>query len=201
MCKTIMRLSIITQAEIFWVLIPLTLFDNMINSHSNKKNNLLEGKENMAKNRYGKAKGGMQGNMMYNRPSGGYQKNLYRQQINTQGIKAPKGIDQKTLRNGAIAIGVVWVIASILLILKLKWWGLLIAMVIGLLVVGGLYFFIQYKERSMIKYYKQIGMTEEMYVKELKKRNVDKKQIEQVRKTWKKVQAEPVVGSQNQKKK
>ena len=28
-----------------------------------------------------------------------------------------------------------------------------------------------------------------------------KKQIEQVRKTWKKVQAEPVVGSQNQKKK
>ena len=53
----------------------------------------------------------------------------------------------------------------------------------------------------MIKYYKQIGMTEEMYVKELKKRNVDKKQIEQVRKTWKKVQAEPVVGNQNQKKK
>ena len=155
----------------------------------------------MAKNRYGKAKGGMQGNMMYNRPSGGYQKNLYRQQINTQGIKAPKGIDQKTLRNGAIAIGVVWVIASVLLILKLKWWGLLIAMVIGLIVVGGLYFFIQHKERSMIKYYKQIGMTEEMYVKELKKRNVDKKQIEQVRKTWKKVQAEPVVGNQNQKKK
>ena len=90
---------------------------------------------------------------------------------------------------------------SILLILKLKWWGLLIAMVIGLAVVGGLYFFIQHKERSMIKYYKQIGMTEEMYVKELKKRNVDKKQIEQVRKTWKKVQAEPVVGNQNQKKK
>ena len=162
----------------------------------------MEGKENMAKNRYGKAKGGMQGgNMMYNRPSGGYQKNIYRQQLNTQGIKAPKGIDQKTLRIGAIAIGAVWVIASILLILKLKWWGLLIAMVIGLVVVGGLYFFIQYKERSMIKYYKQIGMTEEMYVKELKKRNVDKKQIEQVRKTWKKVKADPVVGNQNQKKK
>ena len=155
----------------------------------------------MAKNRYGKAKGGMQGNMNYNRPSGGYQKNLYRQQINTQGLKAPKGLDQKTLRIGAIAIGVVWIALSILLILKLKWWGLLIAMVVGLAVVGGLYFFIQYKERSMIKYYKQIGMTEEMYVRELKKRNVDKKQIDQVRKTWKKVKAEPVVGPQNQKKK
>jgi 5-bromo-4-chloroindolyl phosphate hydrolysis protein len=102
--------------------------------------------------------------------------------------------------SAAIAIGVVWVIASILLILKLKWWGLLIAMVIGAAVVGGLYFFIQYKEKEMIKYYKQIGMTEEMYVKELKKRNVDKKQIDQVRKTWKKVKAEPVVGN-NQKKK
>ena len=149
----------------------------------------------MAKNRYGKAKGGMQGNMNYNRPSGGYQKNLYRQQINT------KGLDQKTLRIGAIAIGVVWIALSILLILNLKWWGLLIAMVIGAAVVGGLYFFIQYKEKEMIKYYKQIGMTEEMYVRELKKRNVDKKQIDQVRKTWKKVKAEPVVGPQNQKKK
>ena len=155
----------------------------------------------MAKNRYGKAKSGMQGNMMYNRPSGGYQKNLYRQQINTQGVKAPKSLSQKTLRNYAIGIGVVWIIASVLLILKLKWWGLLIAMVIGAAVVGGLYFFIQYKEKEMIKYYKQIGMTEEMYVRELKKRNVDKKQIDQVRKTWKKVKAEPVVGPQNQKKK
>ena len=85
----------------------------------------------------------MQGNMNYNRPSGGYQKNVYRQQLNTQGIKAPKGIDQKTLRIGAIAIGVVWIALSVLLILKLKWWGLLIAMVIGAAVVGGLYFFIQ----------------------------------------------------------
>jgi hypothetical protein len=42
-------------------------------------------------------------------------------------------------------------------------------------------------------------MTEEMYVRELKKRNVDKKQIDQVRKTWKKVKAEPVVGSQKKK--
>lgn len=153
----------------------------------------------MAKNRYGKAKGGMQGNMNYNRPSGGYQKNVYRQQINTQGIKQPKGIDQKTLRNGLIAVGVVWVLLSVFLIYKLKWWGLLISVVIGAAVVGGLYFFIQYKEKSMIKYYKQIGMTEEMYVKELKKRNVDKKQIDQVRKTWNKVKAEPVVGNQKKK--
>ena len=150
----------------------------------------------MAKNRYGKAKGGMQGgNAMYNRPSGGYQKNLYRQQINTQGLKQPKGIDQKTLKIGAIVIGVVWAAISVLLILKLKWLGLLIAALIGAVVVGAIYFFIQHKEKEMIKYYKQIGMTEEMYVRELKKRNADRKQIEQIRKTWRKVKAEPVVGA------
>ncbi len=39
----------------------------------------------------------------------------------------------------------------------------------------------------MIKYYKQIGMTEEMYVGELKKRGTDKKQIETMRRLWRKV--------------
>ena len=155
----------------------------------------------MAKNRYGKAKGGMQGgNMMYNRPSGGYQKNIYRQQLNTQGVKAPKGIDQKTLRIVAIVAAVCWALLSAFLIYKLKWWGLLIGLVIGAALVGGAYFFIQYKEREMIRYYKKIGMTEEMYVRELKKRNVDKKQIDQVRKTWNKVKADPVVGDTRKKK-
>jgi Flp pilus assembly protein TadB len=149
----------------------------------------------MAKNRYGKMQSGMQGNAQYNRPSGGYQKNVYRQQMNSSGVKQPKGIDQKTFRIIAIAVGVVWIALSVLLILKLKWWGLLISMVIGAAVVGGAYFFIQYKERQMIKYYKQIGMSEEMYIKELRKRNVDKKQIDQVRKTWRKVDADPVVGN------
>ena len=149
----------------------------------------------MAKNKYGK----MPGNMQYNRPSGGYQKNLYKQQLNTQGVKAPKTLDQKKFRNIAIAVGVVWLILSILLILKLRWWGLLISMLIGAAVVVGGYFYLQYKEREIIGYYKKIGMTEEMYIKELKKRNADKKQIEAVRRTWKKVKAEPVVGNQKKK--
>ena len=149
----------------------------------------------MAKNRYNKMQGGMQGNAQYNRPSGGYQKNLYKQQVNTAGIKQPKGLDQKKTRIVAIAIAVVWFIASILLIMKLRWWGLLIAAVVGGAIVAAGYFFIQYKEKEIIKYYKQIGMSEEMYIKELKKRNVDKKQIDQVRKTWRKIDAEPVVGN------
>lgn len=149
----------------------------------------------MAKNRYNKMQGGMQGNAQYNRPSGGYQKNLYKQQVNTAGLKQPKGIEQKKLRNIAIAVAVVWFIASIFLIMKMRWWGLLIAALVGTAIVAGGYFFIQYKEKEIIKYYKQIGMSEEMYIKELRKRNVDKKQIDQVRKTWRKVNAEPVVGN------
>ena len=119
--------------------------------------------------------------------------------MNTAGVKQPKGLDQKKLRIIAIAIAAVWFIASVLLIMKMKWWGLLIAAVVGVAIVAGGYFFIQYKEREIIKYYKQIGMSEEMYIKELKKRNVDKKQIEQVRKTWRKVKAEPVIDTKKKK--
>jgi len=155
------------------------------------------GEENeMAKNRYNK----MQGNAQYNRPSGGYQKNLYKQQMNASGLKQPKGIEQKKLRIIAIAVAVVWFALSILLILKLRWWGLLISVVIGAAVIGGGFLFIRYKEREIIKYYKSIGMTEEMYVKELRKRNVDKKQIDQVRKTWRKIQVEPIVETKKKKK-
>ena len=146
----------------------------------------------MAKSRYSK----MPGNMQYNRPSGGYQKNLYKQQLNAANVKQPKGLEQKKVRIVAIAVSIVWLAVSVLLIMKLRWWGLLIGVVVGALIVGGGYLFIQYKEREIIKYYKTIGMTEEMYVKELKKRNVDKKQIAQVRKTWNKVEADPITVNQ-----
>lgn len=129
----------------------------------------------------------MPGNMNYNRPSGGYQKNLYRQKLNAEGIKAPKTMDAKKLRLIIIGSGVAWLLISILLTVKLKWIGLAIGVAIGLIVVGGLYFYINYKQKEMITYYKKIGMTEEMYIGELKKRGTDKKQIETMRRLWRKV--------------
>lgn len=129
----------------------------------------------------------MPGNMNYNRPSGGYQKNLYRQKLNAEGIKAPKTMDAKKLRLIIIGSGVAWLLISILLTVKLKWIGLAIGVAIGLIVVGGLYYFINYKQKEMITYYKKIGMTEEMYIGELKKRGTDKKQIESMRRLWRKV--------------
>ena len=137
----------------------------------------------MSKNRNSR----MPGNMNYNRPSGGYQKNLYRQKLNAEGIKAPKTMDAKKLRLIIIGSGVAWLLISILLTVKLKWIGLAIGVAIGLIVVGGLYFYINYKQKEMITYYKKIGMTEEMYIGELKKRGTDKKQIESMRRLWRKV--------------
>ena len=144
----------------------------------------------------------MQGNMQYNRPSGAYQKNLYKQMINAEGVKQPKSIDQKTIRWGGIAIGACLIIMLVLLTVFLKWKGLLIGMLISLAVVGGLYFFLQQKQKEMITYYKQIGMTEEMYINELRKRGTDRKAIEASRRQWRRVKVDPVVQApQKQKKK
>ena len=152
----------------------------------------------MSKNRYSK----MQGNMQYNRPSGAYQKNLYKQMINAEGVKQPKSIDQKTIKWGGIAIGACLIIMLVLLTIFFKWKGLLIGMLVSLLVVGGLYFFLQQKQKEMITYYKKIGMTEEMYINELRKRGTDRKAIEASRRQWRRVKAEPVIQApQKQKKK
>ncbi|MBQ6389045.1 MAG: hypothetical protein IJH90_05350 [Mogibacterium sp.] len=135
----------------------------------------------MSRNRY---QG--RGNMNYNRQSGGYQKNLYRQKMNAEGIKAPKTLDPKKLRWILIGIGAAWLILSIILVWQFKWKGLIIGLVIGLLAVGGMYLFLQYKQKEAITYYKKIGMTEEMYINELKKRGTEKKQLETYRKIWRK---------------
>ncbi len=140
----------------------------------------------MSKNRNSR----MPGNMNYNRPSGGYQKNLYKQKLKAEGIKAPKTVDQKKLRYILIGGGVAWLILTIVLSVFFKWTGLIIGMVLGLILVGGAYFYLQNKQKEIIRYYKKIGMTEDMYMNELKKRGTDKKQIEAFRKTWRKTKVD-----------
>ncbi len=128
--------------------------------------------------------------MNYNRPSGGYQKNMYKQKLKAEGIKAPKTVDQKKLRYILIGGGVAWLILTIVLAVFFKWKGLIIGMVLGLILVGSAYFYLQYKQKEIIRYYKKIGMTEDMYMNELKKRGTDKKQIEAFRKTWRKTKVD-----------
>ena len=137
----------------------------------------------MSKNRNSRA----QGNMNYNRPSAGYQKNLYKQKLNQDGVKAPKSLDPKKLKIGIIAGGVVLLAISILLILKLKWWGLLISVLLIGGAAAGLFFFMRGKQKEIIKYYKAIGMTESMYMSEMRRRNTDEKQLKNLRKIWRSV--------------
>ncbi|MBP3898426.1 MAG: hypothetical protein J6D57_11440, partial [Mogibacterium sp.] len=78
-------------------------------------------------------------------------------------------------------------VLTIALIFALKWWGLLIGLVVGLIAVGGAYLYLRSKQNEMIAYYKKLGMTEDMYINELKKRGTDPKQLEYTRKVWRKV--------------
>lgn len=124
----------------------------------------------------------------YNRQSKGYQQNLYKQRLKEENIKAPKNtLTEKKLRTIAIVAGIVWLVLTIALIFALKWWGLFIGLVVGLIAVGGAYLYLRSKQNEMIAYYKKLGMTEDMYINELKKRGTDPKQLEYTRKVWRKV--------------
>ena len=127
----------------------------------------------------------------YNRQSKGYQQNLYKQKLKEENIKAPKNtLTEKKLRTIAIVAGIVWLVLTIALIFAFKWWGLLAGLVIGLIAVGGAYLYLRSKQNEMIAYYKKLGMTEDMYINELKKRGTDPKQLEYTRKVWRKVKVD-----------
>ena len=127
----------------------------------------------------------------YNRQSKGYQQNLYKQRLKEENIKAPKNtLTEKKLRTIAIVAGIVWLVLTIALILAFKWWGLFAGLVIGLIAVGGAYLYLRSKQNEMIAYYKKLGMTEDMYINELKKRGTDPKQLEYTRKVWRRVKVD-----------
>jgi hypothetical protein len=126
----------------------------------------------------------------YNRPSGGYQRNMQKHYMNQEGIQQPKSLDPKKFKITAICFGVVWVVACILLQGFVGWVGLLCAVLVGLAVVVGVFLYLRSKQREVIRFYKKMGMTEAMYINEMKRRNVDPKQLEAYRKAWQKTKVE-----------
>lgn len=127
----------------------------------------------------------------YNRQSKGYQQNMYKKKLKDENIKAPKNnLTEKKLRTILIAGGIIWLVLTIVLTVFFKWKGLLIGLVIGLVAVGGAYLYLRSKQNEMIAYYKKIGMTEEMYINEMKKRGTPARQIEATRKIWRKVKVD-----------
>jgi hypothetical protein len=53
-----------------------------------------------------------------------------------------------------------------------------------------MYLYLNNKQKEIIKYYKQIGMTEDLYIKELRRRNTPEKQIEATRRLWRKTKVD-----------
>ena len=151
------------------------------------------------------SKGRSQNPYGYNRPSGSFQKNMAKQQLDAKGVKQPKAMNEKKLLTYGRILLVVWIALTVLATWKFKWIGLIVLLLIGVAAVAGIaLYFRSYGDKS-IEYYQAMGMPKEMYMKEMKKRNVDKKQLERVSKTWdrvaKKTGYEPVINTNKNTKK
>ena len=125
-------------------------------------------------------------NVGYNRQSGGYQRNMQKHYMNQEGIKQPKTMDPKKFRIIAICAGILWVIACVLLFINFRWAGLIPCLLVGLAVVVGVFFYFRHKQNELLSFYKKMGMTEKMYMDQMKRRDADPKHLEAYRKAWRK---------------
>ena len=134
----------------------------------------------------------MQRQVMYNRQSKAWQQNQMKNRMAEAGYAkgAPKSMDAKKLRIGVIVAAVVWLILTVLLVLKLHWWGLLIGLVVALAGTGAFILYLRKKEQEIMRYYKAMGIPKQEFFKQMRRntKNIDQKQMKKMSKTWDKVQ-------------
>ena len=133
----------------------------------------------------------MQRQVMYNRQSKAWQQNQMKNRMAEAGYAkgAPKSMDAKKLRIGVIVAAVVWLILTVLLVLKLHWWGLLIGLVVALAGTGAFILFLRKKEQEIMRYYKAMGIPKQEFFKQMRRntKNIDQKQMKKMSKTWDRV--------------
>ena len=133
----------------------------------------------------------MQRQVMYNRQSKAWQQNQMKNKMAEAGYAkgAPKTMDSKKLKIGVIVAAVVWVIITVLLVLKLHWWGLLIGLVVALAATGGFILFLRKKEQEIMRYYKAMGIPKQEFFKQMRRntKNIDQKTMNKMSKSWDKV--------------
>lgn len=133
----------------------------------------------------------MQRQVMYNRQSKAWQQNQMKNRMAEAGYAkgAPKSMDAKKLKIGVIAAAVVWLIVTVLLIIKLHWWGLLIGAVVGLAATGIFILYLRKKEEEIMRYYKSMGIPKQEFFKQMRRttKNIDQKQMKKMGKTWDRV--------------
>lgn len=127
---------------------------------------------------------------MYNRPSGGYQKNLYKQQMKEKNIEIPKPIDYAKITKISRILMVVWLIATFILIFAVDWKMIFISAAIALAYGGGLVYYMNDWQKKFVTAYKKMGMPRDMFIKQLKKNGTDKKSLDKIIKTWDKVKVD-----------
>lgn len=133
---------------------------------------------------------GKQRPSMYNRPSGGYQKNLYKQQMKEKNVQVPKPIDYEKLTKITRILLIVWLIATFALIFLINWKMIFVSAVVAAGYAGWMVWYMNDWQTKFVKAYKTMGMPREMFIKQLKKNGTDKKSLDKIIKTWDKVKVD-----------
>lgn len=133
---------------------------------------------------------GKQRPSMYNRPSGGYQKNIYKQQMREKNIQVPKPIDYDKLTKQSRILLIVWLIATFALIFLVNWKMIFVSLVVAAAYAGWLVWYMADWQKKFVTAYKKMGMPRDMFIKQLKKNGTDKKSLDKIIKTWDKVKVD-----------
>lgn len=124
----------------------------------------------------------------YIRQSQGYQRNMAKNEMKKRNIEMPKAPDMKKVGRINIAVLVVGVILSGLGFFFGGWAIGLIPVALVLIYFVSFYLYIRKLEEKYVLAYKSMGVTKDIYLKELKRRGTDRKEIDRISKRWDKVQ-------------
>ena len=123
----------------------------------------------------------------YIRQSKGYQQNYYKNQLKEKNVQMPKQIDSEKIVKISRILGIVLVIATLLLLIFVSWKPALALALVGLAYAVGLFLYMNNYSKKFIKAYKAMGVTKDMYIKQLRKGGTDVKNVERMSKMWDKV--------------
>lgn len=133
---------------------------------------------------------GKQRPSMYNRPSGGYQQNLYKQQMKLKDVKIPKQPDMNKINKVTKILGVVWIVVTAVLCFAVSWKTLIPMLLLVLAYAGGLVYYMKDFETKFITAYKKMGVPKETFIKQVRKGGTDVKSIKKIEKKWDKIKVE-----------
>lgn len=123
----------------------------------------------------------------YIRQSKGYQQNLYKQQLKERDVKIPKQIDMKKMSRINRILAILWIAAVVLVVLLLNWKIALIPLFVGIIYMAGFIVYINKYTKDYLGAYKKMGLTKEMYLKQLKKSGASQKDMTRMSKMWDKI--------------